>query len=208
MTPFSASVMDALLTSFILLWAVIDPIGTVPIFIAVTRGLSASEKKVIALKAAVVAGGILLFFIVVGEILLRAMGVPLLAFQITGGFVLFLFALTMIFGESKPEGEMKSVEDSMEKAIFPLAIPSIASPGAIMAVVLLTDNSQASIPQQALVAMLTAVVIAAAYALMRSAGIISKIIGKSGAIIVSKVMGLILASIAATQMLEGLKAYF
>jgi multiple antibiotic resistance protein len=200
--------MDALLTSFILLWAVIDPIGTVPIFIAVTRGLSPTEKKAIALKAALVAAGILLFFIVVGEILLRAMGVPLLAFQITGGCVLFLFALTMIFGESKPEGEMKSIEDSMEKAIFPLAIPSIASPGAIMAVVLLTDNSQSSIPQQAIIVMITALVIITTYALMRGAGIISKIIGKSGAIIVSKVMGLILASIAATQMLEGLKAYF
>ena len=96
-----------MLNTFVLLWAVIDPIGTVPVFISATQNRSDAERRKIARIAAIVGCGILLFFIVAGEILLRAMGVPLLAFQIAGGLVLFLFALTMIFGEGKPEGRSK-----------------------------------------------------------------------------------------------------
>ncbi len=200
--------LEEMLTSFIVLWAVIDPIGTVPVFLSVTKGLDAAKRRHIAFIAAVAAAGILLFFIVVGEILLRAMGVPLTAFQIAGGLILFLFALTMIFGESKPEAEVRAAEDAHETAIFPLATPSIASPGAMMAVVLLTENSRNSIPEQAVTACIMLAVIGAAYGLMLAAPRISRVIGEAGASVVSRVMGLILASIAATQVLEGIVAYF
>ncbi|MGB0652335.1 MAG: MarC family protein [Thermoplasmatota archaeon] len=200
--------LDQMLTSFVLLWAVIDPIGTVPVFLSVTQGLDAAKCRRIALLAAVTAAGILLFFIVAGEILLRAMGVPLVAFQIAGGLILFLFALTMIFGESKPEAELRAAEDAQETAVFPLATPSIASPGAMMAVVLLTENSRHSIFEQAVTAGIMLVVVGAAYALMLAAPLISRVIGEAGASLVSRVMGLILASIAATQVLEGLAEFF
>ncbi|MGI9242278.1 MAG: MarC family protein, partial [Verrucomicrobiales bacterium] len=133
---------DQIISALVVLWAVIDPIGTVPVFISVTKGRDPAEMRKIAFVAAATAAGILLFFIVVGEIVLKAMGVPLPAFQIAGGLILFLFALTMIFGESKPESESKVVGTAEQTAIFPLATPSIASPGAMMAVVLLTDNSR------------------------------------------------------------------
>ena len=191
-----------------MLWAVIDPIGTVPVFISATRGRDDKERRRIALIAATTAAGVLLFFIVVGEILLRSMGVPLTAFQIAGGLILFLFALTMIFGESKPDEEVKVARSAQETAIFPLATPSIASPGAMMAVVLLTENSRHSIVEQVVVALLMLGVVGAAYVFMRGAGWISKMIGVGGASIVSRVMGLILASIAATNVLEGIKEYF
>lgn len=197
-----------MLHTFVLLWAVIDPIGTIPVFIAATRNRSAAERRKIALTAAVSATGILLFFIVLGEILLQSVGVPLLVFKIAGGLVLFLFALTMIFGESKPEGELKMMRSISDTAIFPLATPSIASPGAMMAVVLLTDNHSYSIARQAVTALIMLVVMLVAYLLMLGAGRISKIIGDGGASIISRVMGLILASIAATNVLEGLKEYF
>ena len=197
-----------MLSTFIFLWAVIDPIGTVPVFIAATLGRSELERKKIALVAATASAGILLFFLVVGEILLRAIGVPLVAFQIAGGLVLFLFALTMIFGESKPEGEQKLCRSVHDTAIFPLATPSIASPGAMMAVVLLTENAEHSIVQQAVTGVLMLAVIAVVYVLMRAAGPISRVIGDGGASIVSRVMGLILASIAAANVLAGLKEYF
>lgn len=199
---------DQMLTSFVVLWAVIDPIGTVPVFISATQGLDKASCKRIALIAAAAASGILLFFIVVGEILLRAMGVPLTAFQIAGGLILFMFALTMIFGESKPESEVRVARDLEDTAIFPLATPSIASPGAMMAVVLLTENSRHSIPEQAITAVITVLVVGAAYALMLAAPTISKLIGEGGASVVSRVMGLILASIAATNVLAGFKLYF
>ena len=197
-----------ILNTFVLLWAVIDPIGTVPVFIAATRDRSDAERKKIALIAATSAAGILLFFVLVGEILLQAVGVPLLAFKIAGGLVLFLFALTMIFGESKPESELKMMRSLSDTAIFPLATPSIASPGAMMAVVLLTENRTYSIPHQAVTALVMLLVMFVVFLLMLSAGKISAIIGSGGASIISRVMGLILASIAATNVLEGLKEYF
>lgn len=199
---------EEFLTTIVLLWAVIDPIGTIPVFISATNGRTPAEQRKIALVAAATAAGILLFFLVVGEALLQAMGVPLLAFQISGGLILFLFALTMIFGESKPDGEMKAVRSAQDTAIYPLATPSIASPGAIMAVVLLTENARHSILEQSITAVIMLIVVGAAYVLMLGAGRISQIIGKGGASIVSRVMGLILASIAATNVLEGLRLYF
>jgi multiple antibiotic resistance protein len=106
-----------MLSSFVLLWAVIDPIGTVPVFISATQGRSDAERKRIARCAAIAAAGMLLFFIVVGEVLLRAMGVPLVAFQIAGGLVLCLFELTMNFGESKPDGETNLARTVQDTAI-------------------------------------------------------------------------------------------
>jgi multiple antibiotic resistance protein len=199
---------DEILTAFVLLWAVIDPIGTIPVFISATQGRNTSERRKIAFVAASAAAGILLFFIVIGEILLRAMGVPLTAFQIAGGLILFLFALTMIFGESKPEGEVRAARSMHDTAIFPLATPSIASPGAMMAVVLLTENSRHSILEQAISSLIMLIVVAVTYVLMRGAGWISKFLGSGGASIISRVMGLILASIAATNVLDGIKLHF
>lgn len=199
---------EEILASFVVLWAVIDPIGTVPVFLSATRGREPREQRKIALTAALTAAGVLLFFIIVGELILRWMGVPLTAFQIAGGLILFLFALTMIFGESKPDAEVKAARSARDTAIFPLATPSIASPGAMMAVVLLTENSQYSLTEQLIVALLMVIVVGAAYVLMLGAGWISKVIGEGGASIISRVMGLILASIAATNVLEGIKIYY
>jgi hypothetical protein len=132
----------------------------------------------------------------------------LLAFKIAGGIILFLFALTMIFGEGKPEGEKKELRSANDVAIFPLATPSLASPGAMMAVVLLTENARISVSNQLVCAMLMLSVIIISFLLMLAAGFISRLIGDGGASIISRVMGLILASIATTNVLEGIKEYF
>jgi multiple antibiotic resistance protein len=199
---------DHLFAHFVLLWAVIDPIGTIPVFISVTRGRAEPEVRDIAKKACLVAGGILIFFIVAGEIVLKAMGVDLLVFQIAGGIVLFLFALTMIFGDSKPEEEIHLAKSAMDSAIFPLATPSLASPGAMMAVVLITENASHTIAEQAITTGAMLVVVLVAYVFMRFSSSIISLIGDGGASIVSRVMGLILASIAATNVLLGLKEFF
>lgn len=200
--------LDELISSFVILWAVIDPIGTIPVFIAVTKGYSSEEKKKIASFSSLVAFLILLFFLVVGEMLLKRVGVPLAAFQASGGIILFLFALNMIFGSSKPEEEIQLVKSGNETAIFPLAIPSIAGPGAILAVVLLTDNARHSLSSQAGTAAMMAFVLFLNFLLMRAANKIHMRIGNSGAIVISKVMGLILASMAATNILLGIKDFF
>ena len=110
--------------------------------------------------------------------------------------------------ESKPEAEAEDIRRSQDVAIFPLATPSIASPGAMMAVVLLTQRELHTIDEQLVTTVLMLIVVGAAYSLMRGAGWISRTIGSGGASIVSRVMGMILASVAATEVLEGIKAYF
>lgn len=194
--------------TFITFFAVVDPIGTVPVFVAVTSQFDAKTKRRIALIATVAAAGILLFFVVAGELILAAMSIPLSAFQIAGGIVLFLFALTMIFGESKPDEEIRLLDEQHETAIFPLAVPSIASPGAMLAAVLLTENSRYSIAEQAQTFFVLVSVLLIAYILMLASGAINRVIGRSGANVVSRVMGLILASVAMSNLLAGVKDYF
>ncbi len=200
--------MTELLTTFIYFFAVIDPIGSVPVFIAVTNGFSLEEKKATALKAVVVSGIVLLFFIIVGELILDAINIPIPAFQIAGGVVLFLFALTMIFGESKADEEIKSINKVTETAIFPLAMPSIASPGAMLAAVLLTKNSEFNFWEQlqSSIAMVSVLIVVLVLLLLSNK--VYKLIGNGGANIISRVMGLILSSIAANNIIEGIKESF
>ena len=200
--------MNELLAIFIFFFAVIDPIGTVPVFIALTRGDSDKFKRKVALKAVLVSAGVLLFFVVAGELLLNAINIPLSAFQIAGGIVLLLFALSMIFGESKPEMEIKSVRDSTETAIFPLAIPSIASPGAMLGAVLMTRNTEYTWVEQLITSSMMLAVLTVVLVLLLLATHVHKLIGDSGASIVSRIMGLILSSVAVTNILDGIAHYF
>lgn len=196
------------LATFISFFAVIDPIGTVPVFIAVTSGYDASEKRRIAITATLVSALILIFFVVAGEAILSAMNIPLSAFQISGGIVLFLFALTMIFGDSKPEEETRLIEDRHETAIYPLAVPSIAGPGAMLASVLLTENIRFNVLEQLQIIGVMLLVLLIAMILMLLASRIDKIIGDAGASVISRVMGIILAAVAATNVLTGLETFF
>lgn len=200
--------MIDILATFIAFFAVIDPIGTVPVFIAVTRGYDVATKRKIAFIASLTSGAILIFFVIAGELILKAMAIPLSAFQVAGGIVLFIFALSMIFGESKPEEEKRLAEEHHETAIFPLAVPSIASPGAMLAAVLMTENARFDLAQQVQVVgvMLSVIVVALVFMLLASS--IHRLIGNGGAIVISKVMGLILAAVATSNALAGITTYF
>ena len=200
--------MNDIIASFIFFFAVIDPIGTVPVFIAVTSHYQQPIKRMIALKATLFAAVILVFFVVAGELLLGAMNIPLSAFQVAGGIVLFIFALSMIFGESKPEQEVKLATSGNETAVFPLAIPSIAHPGAMLAAVLQTENDRFSLAEQAQTTAVMLSVLLIVLILMLAAGWVVRLIGNTGASIISRVMGLILASMAVANVLAGIKTYF
>lgn len=199
---------DSLIVQFVVLWAVIDPIGSVPVYLAKTIGLPLEDRRKIALKAVLISAGILLFFLVAGQTLLEAMQIPLTAFQIAGGLVLLLFALTMIFGEGKPEQEMKMTASLSELAVYPLAVPSIASPGAMMAIVLLTDNHRFSFDDQIITALIMLAILFITYLLFLIANRIQRIIGNTGAAVISRVMGLILAAVAVNNMLVGIRDFF
>lgn len=188
--------------------AVLDPIGSVPVYLEATKRFDQRQKRKVAIRASVIAFLILLFFIVVGQVILEGMAVTLDAFQISGGVILFLFALTMIFGEGKPEREKHMIKDYKHVIIFPVAIPSIASPGAIMAVVLMTDNHIYSIEEQAITTSLVLVVVLATMLLLLMASFVQKRIGEYGITVISKIMGLILAAYAVQSILSGLKGFF
>ncbi|MDW1150338.1 MarC family protein [Mannheimia haemolytica] len=199
---------DSLAVQFVVLWAVIDPIGSVPVYLAKTIGLPIEARRKIALNAVLIAAGILIFFLIGGQVLLESMQIPLPAFQAAGGLVLLLFALTMIFGESKPEQEMRISSNLNELAVYPLAVPSIASPGAMMAIVLLTDNHRFYIGDQIITAGIMLLVLFITYLLLLAANRIQHLIGNAGAAIISRVMGLILAAIAVNNLLIGVRDFF
>lgn len=206
--------LTALVTQFVLIWAVIDPIGSVPVYLSQTLQLTAKQRRLVAFKAITIATGVLLFFVIGGQMLLEAIQIPLPAFQAAGGLVLLLFALTMIFGESKVDKECKISQEDVEHselsnlAVYPLAIPSIASPGAMMAVVMLTDNNRYALTEQIITTLVMIAVLVITLFLLLSANKIQKYIGNVGAAIISRVMGLILAAVAVNNLLLGIKDFY
>ncbi|MPL73120.1 hypothetical protein SDC9_18913 [bioreactor metagenome] len=191
-----------LLQEFITLWVVIDPIGTLPVFLAVTAGMSAGQRRAVAIRAVVVSFVVLTLFIVLGQVVLDALGLALPAFQIAGGIVLFLFALTMIFGHSKPEEEIAEAERVRQTSVFPVAIPSIASPGAMLTVVILTDNDRFALTHQAMTTALMALVLMVTLGIMLAASPLLRVIGTTGAAVISRVMGMLLAAVAVDAVLR------
>jgi len=200
--------MAEILSTIFLIFAVVDPIGSIPVYLEATKEFDLAHKKKIAVRASVIAFFILLFFIVIGQLILEGMSVSLDAFQISGGVILFLFALTMIFGAGKPEQEKSNITDYKHVTIFPIAIPSIASPGAIMAVVLMTNNHIYSIKQQTVTTLIVLGVIGITCLILLIANRLQKVIGDYGITVLSKVMGLILASYATQSILNGISSYF
>ncbi|SMO45535.1 multiple antibiotic resistance protein [Thalassovita litoralis] len=193
-----------ILREFITLFVVIDPIGSVPVFLFAVTQVPAALHRRFAIRAVIVATGVLLLFLMGGQILLEALGLRLGSFQIAGGIVLFLFALTMIFGDSKPSSEIEQANrNHLSGAVFPLAMPSIASPGAMLAIVILTDNNRNSIPDQAITAALLVVVLAITLGLLLLAVQVQRFIGETGASVISRVMGIILATVAVDAVLGG-----
>lgn len=199
--------MEILKTIFFLI-AVIDPMGTIPVYMEATKNFDKHQKKMVAIRSSFIAFIILLFFIIVGQIIMESMEISLDAFQVSGGVVLFLFALTMIFGQGKPENDKSLIKDYKHVTVFPIAIPSMASPGAIMAVVLMTDNHIYSVQQQAFTSVLVFVVLVLTCLLLLGARHIQERIGDSGITVISKIMGLILAAYATQSILTGLKEFF
>lgn len=200
--------MTEIITKILFLIAVIDPLGSVPVYLEATKHFDQKYKRRIAIRASILSFFVLLFFIVIGQIILEGMSVSLDAFQISGGVILFLFALTMIFGDGKPEMEKHLIKDYKHVTIFPVAIPSIASPGAIMAVVLMTDNHIYTIQQQSITTLLVLLVIVLTSLLLLAANYVVDKIGEYGITVISKIMGLILASYAVQSILTGLKDFF
>jgi multiple antibiotic resistance protein len=185
---------NELLFDFVTFWVTIDPVGTVPLYLSVTKDLSPVARKRAALRATVIAFFLLAGFLYLGQYLLEAMRINLLSFQIAGGIVLFLFALTMIF--EKTSGQAAVPDEGHDVAVFPLAMPSIATPGALLSVVVLTDNNTHNFMQETVTCAVMVFVLVVTLIFMLLSGRIIGLIGRSGANVLSRVMGMILAAVA------------
>jgi multiple antibiotic resistance protein len=179
---------------FATIWTTIDPIGNVAIFAGLTVSLTRAERRRTALRATVYATVILVVAVVAGQIILDAIGIHLHSLKVAGGIILFLFGLQMLFG--RLDAEPKAPEPGRDLAVFPLAVPSIAGPGAMMAVILLTDNDVYTVAEQAQTGVVLLVVLLLTYILLLFSDAILRIIGRQGAAILVRVMGIILCSLA------------
>ncbi|WP_263081781.1 MarC family protein [Endozoicomonas sp. Mp262] len=186
--------MEKLIKEFMMLWSTIDPVGTLALFTGLTARLSRTQRRKTALKATLYAFLILLAALILGQMILKAMSIQLISLQLAGGVILFLFGLQMIF--TNPEEGSGEREPGHDLAVFPLAIPSIASPGAIMAVIVLSDNRIYTLPEQTMTAAALMLVLLITCGFMLMADRIFRVIGHNGSAIIIRVMGMILAALS------------
>src|SRR5271154_3722781 len=192
-----------LVENLITLVVVIDPIGSIPIFLHTTARLEPPDRPKVALVAVAVALLVLTLFLYGGQYALEAMHIGIPAFRIAGAAVLFVFALQMIFSGHHQGGDAEPTRTAVEIAVFPVAMPGIASPGALLAVVLLTDNSRVSLVEESVTAGLMVAVLAGVLLALLLAGRIQRYLGTAGIMVVTQIMGLVLASFSVQQMLDG-----
>jgi multiple antibiotic resistance protein len=188
--------LQELFSDFIALFVIIDPIGALPLFIALTADDTPQQRRRMATHAVATAYAVLLVFIVAGQFLLGALHIRIMSFQLAGSTILFLFALSLVFGISLTSKRSAAATSDSARAVFPLAIPAIAGPGTMLTVVLLTDNDRFSILEQIKTSLVLGLVLLVTLGFLSLSTRIMRLIGESGTLIVSRIMGLILASIA------------
>jgi multiple antibiotic resistance protein len=194
---------------FVTLFVILDPVATVPIFLFVTAGLTRRQSLVVAAYALGVAFLVLLFFIAGGQSLLQELKIPMASFQLAGSLILLLFGINMVLGKVTKEVANVPVDATlMERAIYPLAIPGIAGAGAILTVVLLTDNNARTFAEQVSTTGILALCLVCFFFLFALSGLLFRLLGRSGVEIVSRVFGLILASIAVNGLVTAIKLSF
>ncbi len=196
-------------TQLLTLWAMLDPIGHLPLFLGATGDLNPQARRRAAALAVVIAFFILFFFGIAGQFLLHAMGISLLSFQIAGGIILLVFSLSMVLGN--PQTAAKSPDDRqtdpLSVAVYPLATPIIAGPGSMLAIILLTDNNRFTLPEQAVTLVALAIVLSLMLAVFLLSDIISRIIGRGGTNVLRRIMGVILAALSVNLILSALSQW-
>src|SRR5829696_2621740 len=196
-------------TAFITLAVIINPPGCAPIFASLTRGVSAAERRRLAIRSAGIAWGILMFFALLGEPLLRTLGISLSAFRLAGGIMLFMIALEMVFEKrtERREERAKEIEGTPEAddiSVFPMAIPMIAGPGSIASIMLLVGRADGVVEWAIVLAAMTLVLVLTLLALLTS-GPLMELIGAKLEAMITRILGVILAALAAQFVLDGLE---
>src|SRR6202023_533556 len=202
--------LDYAISALLTLFVVVDPVGLVPTFLAVTEDLPRRARRSVALRASIIAGAILIGTALIGDWLLHTLSISLPAFRIAGGLLLFAIASEMVFGvRLRREGQAaeEAVEEHVRNiAAFPLAIPLMAGPGAITATVLLAGRAYGNLLLVGLLLAVVAFVSLACLAAFLLAGRLSHLLGLTGNIVLSRLLGVLLAALAVQYVVDGIRA--
>ncbi len=197
-----------LITSFVTLFVIIDPIGLMPVFLALTQGMTTKQRRAIALRASLTGIGILAVFALFGEKVLEFIGISMPAFRVAGGILLFLTALDMLFerrtARRQHQGDEIAPED--DPSVFPMAIPLIAGPGSIATVILLTGQHPGVEGFASVMAIVVAVIVLM-LGMFSISGLLERLLGPVGINVATRLLGMLLAALSVQFVLEGLRAF-
>ena len=207
---------ELFLSAFVTLFVVIDPPGCAPIFAGLTKGASSAQSRKMALRACLIATVILLVFALFGQNLLGALHIELDSFRIAGGIMLFMIALDMVFEKRTQRREERAEKVAAQNAatpevedisVFPMAMPMLAGPGAIAAVMLLQNEAEGLQETLVVLGALAAVMVLTLLALM-TASPLMKLVGARVEAVVTRLLGVLLAALAAQYVIDGLRSSF
>ncbi len=229
----SVDMLAELIPIFVTLFVIVDPLGLVPVFIVLTQGTNAAHRRRMAVRACITSFLILATFAVVGESVLGIFGIHMPAFRISGGTLLFLIALEMLFErrsqkrnqraeqvhqELEDEHDLdqqikasKPAQDEEEPddiSIFPMSIPFLAGPGSIATVMLLMGRYQDSVVMQVSVVAVVGLVMLCALTMFLLSGLVAKRLSPTVATVISRLLGMILAALAIQFIIDGIKQAF
>jgi multiple antibiotic resistance protein len=195
-------------TAFVTLFVIIDPIGLTPLFVSLTSGMTARQRRGVAVRALVTGAAILAVFGIGGEFVLSKIGIGMPAFRVSGGILLFLTAIDMLFERRTPRREKTAEEDEgPDPAIFPLAMPLIAGPGAMTTMILLVGQNSGDLTSQLTVYAVMLAVLIIAFLLFMTSGWMERALGHTGINLVTRLMGMFLAALSVQFVLDGLREY-
>jgi multiple antibiotic resistance protein len=204
--------IELFVSAFVTFFVVIDPPGCAPIFASLTRSCTPAQRRALAFKSVLVGAGILLFFALFGEDLLRSLGISLAAFRIAGGIMLFLIALEMVFEKRTQRRETRAQEvnatpEVEDISVFPMGIPMIAGPGSIASVMLLMARSEGLDRSLVVLGALAAILLMTLLALL-AAGPLMRLLGHKMEAMITRILGVILAALAAQFVIDGISVSF
>jgi multiple antibiotic resistance protein len=198
------------LAAFATLLVVVDPPGVVPMFVALTKGETPAHRRAILIRAVLIAFGAALFFLVAGRAVLSYLGVTVHAFSISGGILLFVAAMPMLFGQrgGLQSPEPKEPTAGHDIAVFPLAMPLLSGPGTIATILLLTSQAGGDFQKLAAIGIAIAAVFLVAFLTLYLGARLIRLVGKGGVDIATRVMGIVLAALAVQYVLNGVTGYY
>jgi multiple antibiotic resistance protein len=206
-----SSLVTFTISAFVTFLTIIDPVGLAPVVVGLTSHLSVEQRNIIVTRATLISAGIIAFFALVGRLLLDRLGINLYAFNIAGGVLLFLVAIDMLFG--RPSGARETAtedEEAMTRedvSVFPLAIPMIAGPGTIATTILYVDLATPNPLDLLAVTLAIISALLAAWIAMRSSMWITRYMGRTGILVLSRILGIILAALAVQFVLNGIALF-